>query len=80
MAAAVRIVILWCLLLSGHISAAAEGSDEYIAGYAAALVEYEFDLPGTEIQVDRGIVTVYVKQLGAEDPAKIAEAVKKFPG
>lgn len=80
MASGVRIVLLLCLLLQGNIGAAAEGSDEYIAGYAAALVEHEFDLPGTDIQVEQGIVTVYVKRLGAEDPAKIAEAVKKIHG
>lgn len=74
-----RIACLMCLLLQG-VNAAAEGSDEYISGYAAALVEHEFHLPGTEIQVEQGVVTVYVKRLGAEDPSKIAAAVERIPG
>ncbi len=73
-------IILAIGLLFQCAGAAAEGSDEYIAGYAAALVEHEFHLPGTEIQVDQGRVTVYVKQLGSEDPAKIAATVEKIPG
>jgi hypothetical protein len=73
------ITILLSLLLQ-VTGAAAEGNDDYIAGYAAALVEYEFHLPGTEIQVDQGIVTIYVKQLGATDPAKIAAAVEAIHG
>ncbi len=79
MGSLVGIIVLLSLLFQG-VDAAAEGSDEYIAGYAAALVEHEFDLPGTDIQVDQGVVTVYVKRLGADDPTKIAEALKKIPG
>lgn len=79
MAYVLRIVIIIGLLLQGA-GAAAEGSDEYIAGYVAALVEHEFHLPGTDIQVDQGVVTVYVKSLGAEDPGKIAAAIEKIPG
>ena len=63
MAYGIRILILTCVLLQGA-GAGAEGSDEYIAGYAAALVEHEFHLPGTAIQVDHGNVTIYVKRLG----------------
>lgn len=79
MAYAVQILILLGLLFQ-CAGAAAEGTDEYIAGYAAALVEHEFHLPGTHIQVDQGSVTVYVKRLGAEDPSKIAAAVETIPG
>lgn len=70
--------VLLLLLQSG--GAAAEGSDDYIAGYAAALIEQEFHLPGSEIQVDQGAVTVYVPSLGAADPQKIEAAVKTIPG
>jgi hypothetical protein len=73
-------ILLVLLMLVQSNGAAAQGSDDYIAGYAAALVEQEFHLPGSEIQVDQGVVTVYVKSLGAEDPEKIAAAVKKIPG
>lgn len=79
MAYVVRMTILICLLFQSA-GAAAQGEDEYIAGYAAALVEHEFHLPGTEIQVDQGTVTVYVTRLGAVDPAKIVAAVEKIPG
>jgi hypothetical protein len=74
-----RVIFLAWLLVEGGMAAAA-GSDDYIAGYAAALVEHEFHLPGTVIQVERGIVTIYVKSLGAEDPSKIAAAVEQIQG
>ncbi len=61
----IRLGCFMCLLFQGG-AAVAEGTDEYISGYAAALVEHGFNLPGTEIQVDHGVVTVYVKRLGAE--------------
>lgn len=74
-----RVIILAWVLMQGGTAAAIE-SDEYIAGYATAILEHEFDLPGTVIQVDEGIVTVYVDRLGAEDPAKISAALKQIPG
>ena len=73
-------ILFAVILLIQAAAAVAQGSDEYIAGYVAALVEHELHLPGAEIQVDRGVVTVYVKSLGAEDPEKIAAAVKNIPG
>lgn len=60
--------------------AAAAGSDEYIAGHAAATLEHEFHLSGAVIEVDRGAVTVQVKRLGGEDPAKIVRALEQIPG
>ena len=61
--------VLWFVigaagLLFQGAAVAGESSDEYIAGYVAALVEHEFHLPGTDIQVERGVVTIYVKNLG----------------
>ena len=53
---------------------AAAGSDEYIAGYAAATLEHEFHLSGALIEVDWGAVTVQVK------PVKIVRALEQVPG
>ncbi|MCC2643836.1 MAG: uncharacterized protein K0S45_4249 [Nitrospira sp.] len=72
------IIFAWLLIHDGTTAAAA--SDEYIAGYAAAVLEHEFDLPGSVIHVDQGIVTVYVSRLGADDPYKIAAALQRIPG
>ncbi len=58
----------------------AAGSDEYIAGYAAGMLEHEFHLSGAVIQVEQGRVTVYPKRLAAEDPAKIVTALEAIPG
>ena len=59
---------------------AAAGSDEYIAGYAAATLEREFHLSGALIEVDWGAVTVQVKRLGEEEPVKIVRALEQVPG
>ncbi|MBA3754060.1 MAG: DUF1207 domain-containing protein [Nitrospira sp.] len=72
------IIFAWVLMYGG--TAVADGSDEYIAGYAAAILEHEFNLPGTVIHVDQGIVTIYVNRLGAQDPAKITTAMQQIPG
>jgi hypothetical protein len=42
--------------------------------------EHEFHLPGTDVQVDQGVVTVSVRSLRAEDQGKIAAVLEKMPG
>lgn len=76
-----KVVLFACLMcvLTGT-GAGASGSDEYIAGYAAATLEHEFHLSGALIEVDRGAVTVQVRRLGGEDPAKIVKALEQIPG
>lgn len=76
-----KVVLFACLMcvLTGT-AVGASGSDEYIAGYAAATLEHEFHLSGALIEVDRGAVTVQVRRLGGEDPAKIVKALEQIPG
>lgn len=76
-----KVVLLACVTCAFVAAgAAAAGSDEYIAGYAAATLEHEFHLSGAVIEVDRGAVTVQVKRLGGEDPSKIVRALEQIPG
>ena len=67
-------------VMAGLAGMAMAASDEYIAGYAAGLLEHEFHLSGAVVQVEQGRVAVYAKRLAAEDPAKIVTALKAIPG
>lgn len=68
------------MVLGGATEGPAAGSDDYIAGYAAGMLEHEFHLSGAVIQVEQGRVAVYTKRLAAEDPAKIVTALEAIPG
>ena len=74
------IFLLGLLLIGSAAEGGAGGSDEYIAGYAAGMLEHEFHLAGAVIQVEQGRVDVYAKRLAAEDPAKIVTALEAIPG
>lgn len=76
----IRLLLLLVGLTGGLTVTAAAASDEYIAGYAAGLLEHEFHLSGAVVQVEQGRVAVYAKRLAAEDPAKIVTALKAIPG
>ena len=57
------------------------GSDDsYIAGYAAAVLEHEFNITDAVIQVDAGALTVTTKSIGRVDQSKVLSALKKIPG
>jgi hypothetical protein len=70
------IVVLLCL--QARLSPAAD--DSYIAGYAAAVLEHEFNVTDATIQVENGTVTVTTKSIGKVDRGKIISALKKIPG
>lgn len=72
------VILLLCLTTVPEVARAS--SDEYIAGYAVGLLEHEFHLTGTVVQVEQGRVVVYAKRLGAEDPEKIVTALEAIPG
>lgn len=77
------VVTLWVLIwvLSGIWGGPAyAGQDEYIAGYAASMLEHEFHLSAAVIEVEGGMVTVYVPRLGAEDPEKILSSLRAISG
>ncbi|MCE7965339.1 DUF1207 domain-containing protein [Nitrospirales bacterium NOB] len=72
-------LLMWGLSAASPAGAAV-GSDEYIAGYAAAMLEHEFHLSGAVVHVEEGRVVVYATRLGAEDPEKIVTSLKAIPG
>ncbi len=74
------IALLLIGLWGGPVGTAAAASDDYIAGYAAGLLEHEFHLSEAVVYVDQGRVAVYAKRLAAEDPAKILTALQAIPG
>ncbi len=78
-----RWVAAWFLaaLMAGAAgNPAYAGQDEYIAGYAASLLEHEFHLAGAVIEVEKGTVAVYAPRLGGEDPEKILSSLRAIPG
>jgi hypothetical protein len=78
---AVRVVtgvITLCLIL-GSVSATIAADDSYIAGYAAAILQHEFNVPGAVLQVHEGVVIVTVDSLGAVDQQKVLTALERIP-
>jgi hypothetical protein len=55
-------------------------SDEYIAGYAAAILEHEFSVTDASVEVRDGAVVVTTKTLGNVDQGKVVSALKQIPG
>jgi hypothetical protein len=72
-------VFVFCLVL-GIISVTIAADDSYIAGYAAAVLEHEFDIPGAILQVQKGVVVVTTDSLGKVDRQKVIAMLEKIPG
>jgi hypothetical protein len=70
------LIALW---LPGGVGLA-QGSDEFIAGYTAAILEHEFHAPGATVDVKDGVVTVTTSSLGNLDRGKLMAALKQIPG
>jgi len=68
-----------CLSL-GIESAAVAADDAYIAGYAAAVLQHEFHVPGAVVQVHEGVVVVTAESLGKIDREKVLTALQQIPG
>ena len=66
------------LILLSSVSAGA--SDDFIAGYASAILEHEFNVTGASITVDDGAVVVVTKTLGRADRGKVESALRQIPG
>ena len=73
------VVFVLCLIL-GIVSATIAADDSYIAGYAAAVLEHEFNVPGAVLQVQEGVVIVTADSLGKVDRQKVIAALEKIPG
>ena len=72
-------VFVLCLIL-GIVSATIAADDSYIAGYAAAVLQHEFNVPGAVLQVQEGVVMVTADSLGTVDRQKVIAALEKIPG
>ena len=73
------LIFALCLIL-GIVPAASAADDSYIAGYAAAVLQHEFNVPGAVLQVREGVVIVTADSLGTADRQKVLTALKKIPG
>jgi len=77
--AASGVVLVFCLVL-GIAPVAIAADDSYIAGYAAAVLEHEFNVPGAILQVQKGVVVVTAESLGNVDRQKVIATLEKIPG
>ncbi|MCM3904397.1 MAG: hypothetical protein ND866_22095 [Pyrinomonadaceae bacterium] len=73
------VVFVFCLVL-GIVSATIAADDSYIAGYATAVLEHEFNVPGAVLQVYEGVVIVTADSLGKVDRQKVLTALENIPG
>src|SRR5215467_1352177 len=55
-------------------------SDEFIAGYASAILEHEFSVTDATVQVHNGAIIVTTKTLGNVDRGKLLTALQQIPG
>ena len=70
---------LLCLAISIEPPTIA-ADDSYIAGYASAVLQHEFNVPGAILYVRNGVVIVKAESLGKVDRQKILTALENIPG
>jgi opacity protein-like surface antigen len=78
-----RARIIGILLLSGllwGLSTPASASDEYIAGYAAGILQHEFGITDASVEVLNGEVVITTKSLATVDRGKVVAALEQVPG
>jgi Protein of unknown function (DUF1207) len=61
-------------------SARAEVTDEYIAGYATAVLQHEFKATDSTLHVQNGVVRISARLLGGLEHEKVARALRGIPG
>jgi hypothetical protein len=73
---------LLVVVLAGALDAGATTppTDAYIAGYAAAVLEREFQARTTSLRVQRGVVSIHATDLGSADRARVREALSRITG
>ena len=76
--ARVYLLVLGLVFLSSLSSAGT--TDDFIAGYASAILEHEFSVTDASIEVRQGIVLVTTKTLGKVDREKVESALRQIPG
>ena len=73
------VVFVLCLIL-GIVSTTIAADDSYIAGYAAAVLQHEFDAAKASLHVQGGVVIVDAESLGKVDRRKVMTALESIPG
>jgi hypothetical protein len=73
------VVLVLCLLL-GRVAETIAVDDSYIAGYATAVLQQEFNATAASLLVHNGVVTVDARSLGTVDRSKIQTALENIPG
>jgi hypothetical protein len=58
----------------------ADASDDFIAGYASAILEHEFGVTDASVEIRQGVVLVTTKALGKVDRGKVESALRQIPG
>jgi hypothetical protein len=54
--------------------------DQYLAGYAAAVLEREFKVPARSVRVEQGVISVRSSELGNADADAVRAALAAIPG
>ena len=73
------VVFVLCFIL-GIVSATIAADDAYIAGYAAAVLQHEFNAAKASLHVQEGVVIVDAESLGTADRTKVTTALESIPG
>lgn len=77
----VGLTVVVIALLGVSLAPAADApSDAYITGYAAALLEREFQAGTASLRVQRGVITLSASDLRQADPAKVKAALAGIRG
>lgn len=70
--------IVLCLFPVPFVSA--EVTDEYVAGYATAVLQHEFKATDSTLQVQNGVVRISARLLGGLEREKVTRALRGIPG
>src|SRR3989442_10304916 len=73
-------VMLSVTILTPAPAPAAQSDDAYVAGYAAAVLEREFNLPAPSLRVRGGALTVAESDLAGGDRARVVTTLSRIPG
>ena len=75
------LIILSCFfLLTAHPAWAQVATDEYIAGFAAAILQHEFKAADSTLQVHNGVVRINAQSLGGLNREKVQRALAGIAG
>ncbi|MCA9421157.1 MAG: DUF1207 domain-containing protein [Nitrospira sp.] len=75
-----QVVVFLLCLIPGWVTNALAVEDSYIAGYAAAVLQHEFNATNASLIVKDGVVKVYAVSLGTLDRTKVKTALENIPG